>query len=411
MADTIFGPTAFSSFSEGVKQGVDMTQYAPQERARTSILSGQAEAQQMLMAEKKAAQALSLQKKAILGETIQENPELNMSKLSDQIKARETAMNSPLAKKDVALWQTLSEDTQALRKQQVETAVELQKQREAQASVANLAINQFLTNPSDLSLLDVPAEEVGLSSQNNLRMLKTMFAPDTKVAVPASLYSAGGTVTPEQQKRTFWQLTPEEQERVKFGIREGNEKLSSAQKDALALSKLQFGYAQLAEQARKNDLVDRQEAQKTAAKREKTDVDKQDDTAKLTIEVNKEIQAHRKNVRTLEMEQAKMREEYGIEKDITEKDDSWFFKDDRMPPAARDKYKLLEDQITDEKTGISEQEARLESAGAKPVPKKDKVVPYSKDSPAKPTSQKDFGALPSGAWFVNPADGKLLQKK
>jgi len=31
-------------------------------------------------------------------------------------------------------------------------------------------------------------------------------------------------------------------------------------------------------------------------------------------------------------------------------------------------------------------------------------------SPARPRSEADFNALPSGAWFINPADGRLLQK-
>jgi hypothetical protein len=32
-------------------------------------------------------------------------------------------------------------------------------------------------------------------------------------------------------------------------------------------------------------------------------------------------------------------------------------------------------------------------------------------NPAKPMSQDDFNALPSGSWFVNPADKRLLRKK
>lgn len=34
-----------------------------------------------------------------------------------------------------------------------------------------------------------------------------------------------------------------------------------------------------------------------------------------------------------------------------------------------------------------------------------------KENPVKVTTQTDFDALPSGAWFENPADGKILQKK
>lgn len=35
----------------------------------------------------------------------------------------------------------------------------------------------------------------------------------------------------------------------------------------------------------------------------------------------------------------------------------------------------------------------------------------SRESPAQPTDQASFAALPSGAWFINPADGRILQKK
>lgn len=35
----------------------------------------------------------------------------------------------------------------------------------------------------------------------------------------------------------------------------------------------------------------------------------------------------------------------------------------------------------------------------------------SRDQAAEVTSQDDFNALPSGAWFINPADGRVLQKR
>jgi hypothetical protein len=35
---------------------------------------------------------------------------------------------------------------------------------------------------------------------------------------------------------------------------------------------------------------------------------------------------------------------------------------------------------------------------------------YPKDRPARPADQAAFEALPVGAWFVNPADGQLMQK-
>lgn len=35
----------------------------------------------------------------------------------------------------------------------------------------------------------------------------------------------------------------------------------------------------------------------------------------------------------------------------------------------------------------------------------------SKEAPAKPASKSDFDALPSGSFFINPADGRILQKK
>ena len=35
----------------------------------------------------------------------------------------------------------------------------------------------------------------------------------------------------------------------------------------------------------------------------------------------------------------------------------------------------------------------------------------SEQNPAAPTTQKAFDDLPSGAWFINPADGRLLQKR
>ena len=35
----------------------------------------------------------------------------------------------------------------------------------------------------------------------------------------------------------------------------------------------------------------------------------------------------------------------------------------------------------------------------------------SQSAPARPASRQAFDALPSGAWFVNPADGRVMQKK
>lgn len=35
----------------------------------------------------------------------------------------------------------------------------------------------------------------------------------------------------------------------------------------------------------------------------------------------------------------------------------------------------------------------------------------SQGAPARPMNEADFNALPSGAWFVNPADGRTMQKK
>lgn len=35
----------------------------------------------------------------------------------------------------------------------------------------------------------------------------------------------------------------------------------------------------------------------------------------------------------------------------------------------------------------------------------------SQQAPARPTSREAFDQLPSGAWFVNPADGRVMQKK
>lgn len=35
----------------------------------------------------------------------------------------------------------------------------------------------------------------------------------------------------------------------------------------------------------------------------------------------------------------------------------------------------------------------------------------SREKPARPMTRQAFAALPSGAWFVNPADGRILQKK
>jgi len=34
----------------------------------------------------------------------------------------------------------------------------------------------------------------------------------------------------------------------------------------------------------------------------------------------------------------------------------------------------------------------------------------SQDNPARPMDWDSFYALPSGAWFINPADDRLLQK-
>ena len=46
-------------------------------------------------------------------------------------------------------------------------------------------------------------------------------------------------------------------------------------------------------------------------------------------------------------------------------------------------------------------EARLPSA----------TVPATKEAPAMPSTQAEFDALPKGALFINPADGRLLRKK
>lgn len=50
-----------------------------------------------------------------------------------------------------------------------------------------------------------------------------------------------------------------------------------------------------------------------------------------------------------------------------------------------------------------------EAATAKPVaPAGDGK---SQAAPSRPVDQKSFDSLPSGAWFVNPADGRVLQKQ
>lgn len=58
--------------------------------------------------------------------------------------------------------------------------------------------------------------------------------------------------------------------------------------------------------------------------------------------------------------------------------------------------------------------ATTASPSVAPAPTPEAATPqvqYSKENPAKPMTQADFDALPSGAIFVNPRDGKLLRKK
>lgn len=50
--------------------------------------------------------------------------------------------------------------------------------------------------------------------------------------------------------------------------------------------------------------------------------------------------------------------------------------------------------------------------GPPPTPGQPQGAPGGgQDSPARPTTQQEFDALPSGALFVNPADGRVMRKK
>jgi len=68
----------------------------------------------------------------------------------------------------------------------------------------------------------------------------------------------------------------------------------------------------------------------------------------------------------------------------------------------------------DKATAIDAELSKLEGvAPPAPAPAKKVAVPGqgTKEDPARPTTPEQFQSIPSKMWFVNPKDGKLLQKK
>lgn len=90
--------------------------------------------------------------------------------------------------------------------------------------------------------------------------------------------------------------------------------------------------------------------------------------------------------------------------------------DSKEAEDARKGIKYAEDELNSlytAKMGTStEKEAPSKSqAEAMPGTKEPASMMGTIDNPANPTSQEEFDALPSGAFFINPADGKLMKVK
>lgn len=258
MVDTIWGQTALSSMEEGYKASVGRAQEVPQQQAKTSLLSSQAAEAKLKLEQDQGAWKTTLSERASIKETLAANPELDMSKLSDQIAARDKALQSPAAKMDIPLMQMLSQEKRDLQGQQTKTAVELQQTNTANMERTSDVLNSFLVDPTNnLGVLD-SLKDLPLSMQGNINNLKKMFAPGSQVKIPATLSGVEG--------KTWEQLAPEEKNKTAQAIKEGNQKLTAAQKDQLALSNLYFKTGKQADAVQAKTIDQQQKAQDSANK-------------------------------------------------------------------------------------------------------------------------------------------------
>lgn len=71
------------------------------------------------------------------------------------------------------------------------------------------------------------------------------------------------------------------------------------------------------------------------------------------------------------------------------------------------------DEWTGQRDELKRKLAELVPGGYSATPQKPVAVlgQGTRSDPARPTSKEQFNSLPSGAFFINPSDGKLRQKK
>jgi hypothetical protein len=65
----------------------------------------------------------------------------------------------------------------------------------------------------------------------------------------------------------------------------------------------------------------------------------------------------------------------------------------------------------DAEVAAKNEKAATKDAERKAAAETKAAAKYTRDTPASPVTQMDFDALPAGAWFINPKDGNLRQKK
>lgn len=80
--------------------------------------------------------------------------------------------------------------------------------------------------------------------------------------------------------------------------------------------------------------------------------------------------------------------------------DNEFLKGEELKTAMETYRKGLEDRLKSQKPSVGGSAAPVAGGNGQ-----------SQQAPARPASREAFDALPSGSWFVNPADGRVMQKK
>lgn len=99
------------------------------------------------------------------------------------------------------------------------------------------------------------------------------------------------------------------------------------------------------------------------------------------------------------------------QRDVLTKEMSDFTWEGRVRAGGPENEKYVADK-TSKAQALDDEIARIEGVeptrAAKPVAV---LGQGTKDDPAKPKTNEEFASLPSKAWFINPKDGKLMQKK